>query len=159
MNTFTNRPLGFKRWLASATLGLLGAATASFFAAMTQRYTLFAYLMCWVAFFVGPAALLTCTVVRQRVRLLRRRPTPWRLAGGVAAAAVELLSLLGMSWILFGMAAVLVSPSSGVQGVACGTGLALGCLIGAGRCREPARAPIHQDRTGPPFFREPRVPA
>jgi len=151
--------MNFKRWMASTTLGLLGAATASFFVATTQRYNLFSYLMCWAVFFAGPAGLLTCTVLRQRHRLLRRRPTPWRLAGGVAAAAVELIALLGLWSILFGMFAIVVSPSSGPQGLACGTGLALGCLIGAGRCRESTRAPIHQDRTGPPFFREPRVNA
>ena len=148
-----------KRWLTSTTLGLLGAATASFFVATTQRYNLFAYLMCWAVFFAGPAGLLTCHVLRQRDRLLRRRPTPWRLAVGVAAAAGELAALLGLPSILFGMAAIVVSPVSGPQGLACGVGMALGCLIGAGRCRESARAPIHQDRTGPPFFREPRVPA
>jgi hypothetical protein len=151
--------MNVKRWLASATLGLLGAATASSFITMPRRADHFAFLMCWAVLLAGPAALLTCTVLRQRVRLLRRRPAPWRLAGGVAVAAVELLSLLGLPSLLFGVVAIAVGPSSGPQGVACGIGLALGCLIGAGRCRESARAPIHQDRTGPPFFREPRVPA
>jgi hypothetical protein len=144
------------RTLASVTFGILLAAAAALAAGGLDHFGL---LMILIGAAAAPVVRITGSVLTGIIGRLRRTRGILDLLRRVAASAVELLSLLVLCWILLGVAALAVDPVMAIPALAGGTGLALGCFIGAGRGEAPIRPIIHGDRTGPPFFREPRVNA
>jgi len=146
------------RTLASSLLGILLGTAALFSLGVARQTERVAVLMILIAV-AGPAAGITGVVLHGIVDRLRRARGRIALGVRILHSAMEVLGLLLLSWIVLGVAGLAVHPAMVVPALAGGTGMTLGCLIGAGRCRETSPRSISLDTTGPPFFREPRVNA
>jgi hypothetical protein len=143
--------------MTTAMSGVLGAAMTLAASGVVGQYPVrFRSLLALTVVCAVPAAWLTATALGGIDYRLRWRPTRGRLIRGALLSLFELLILLLVGWTVFGLYPLLVDQSMATHAATAATGLALGCLIGAGRpgrrSRERGDTPIELSRNGPPFF-------